>query len=662
MRTSLTGLLLVSLAGLAACASQPDEPKADRPPQADKPRTVLTDTPRASSFVAPAKPAASVVDRFEIGRSAQDKPIYVYRVSGGSGEPDTKPGLLIVAGLDARHGAGPTIARALVDTLEGNAALEHTTVYIVAHANPDAAGRDNPAVQVPGGTLTPEDADRDGRVDEDGPQDLNGDGHVTMMRIAQPPSKYGMDLTHIVDPDHPRLMRPADASKGEVATHAMLIESTDQDGDGRFAEDGLGGVDLNRNFPYRWPEFGSSIGAYPLSEPESKALATWLLGRPNILATIVYGPHDTIVNVPEAGRFDQTGRVPLGIERGDKPLMDRLSEMYKEATKLSKADKVDVQGSFAGWSYGHLGLVTIATNPWQRPEPPKEEGNAEQATPEPEPDPEPAAQASEPPFVMIGDYKLVLTQEAIQAAMNEVQSLSPQEQQQRMEAFQALPEATRQRIMNIAQGAPDPQAQQAQEAPQRPARPARRGGAESEDAKWLAYADRVGGGYVDWQPYDHPQLGQVEIGGFVPGFMLNPPQDMIDGIVSDQTGFIAELLTMMPRVTVDTPTVEQAGQGVYRVSVTVRNEGEMPTRSAMGEKARRLTPHVLALQLPQDRVLTGSVIERANSIAPGQTLRAEWLVLGQAGQTINVQLRTEEYGVTDIAIELNDTPAQGGNR
>lgn len=664
MRTSLTGLMLVSLAGLAACASSSAEPKADHPPHAGKPHTVLTGTPRASSFVASSAGATSaastsvVVDRLRVGVTAEDRPIYVYRISAGEGDPDAKPGLLIVAGIDARHTAGPAIARELVGSLERDADLEHATVYVIPQINRDAQDRDTIGLQAPGGTLTPEDADRDGRTDEDGSQDLNGDGHVTMMRIAEPPAKYGMPLTHIVDPDHPRLMRPADAGKGEVATHAMLIESSDQDGDGRFAEDGKGGVDLNKNFPYMWPEFGNDIGEYPLSEPESKALATWLLERPNILAVIVYGPHDNIVSVPEAGRYDRTGRVPVGIERGDKPLMDRLSEFYKETTGLSKADKGDWEGSFAGWAYAHLGLVTIATNAWQLPEPPKEDGQAKEEAPTEAAEQE--APRNEPPFVMIGDYKLELTQSAIQAAMNEVQSLSPQEQQQRMEAFQALPEATRQRIMNIAQGAPDPQAQQAAERPQRAARPARRGGGESEDAKWLAYADRMGSGYANWQPFDHPQLGKVEIGGFVPGFKLNAPEADLDAIVQSQTEFIKGMLAMMPRLVIEEPAVEQAGQGVYRVSITIRNDGEMPTRSAIGEKTRRLTSHVLALQLPQDRVLTGSVIERANSIAPGGTVRVEWLVLGEAGETINAQLRTEEFGATDIAIELSDAQA-GGN-
>jgi hypothetical protein len=212
--------------------------------------------------------------------------------------------------------------------------------------------------------------------------------------------------------------------------------------------------------------------------------------------------------------------------------------------------------------------------------------------------------------------------------------------------------------MTIAQGAPDPMAAQEQPKPERSARTPRKSGKDSDDAKWLAYADRVGQGFVDWQPQDHPQLGTVEIGGFVPGFKLNAPQDAIDGIVETQAKFIEQLLAMMPRVTIDDPVVERVGRGVWRVAVTVRNDGELPTRTALGAKARRLTPYVLALDVPQDKILSGSTITRADSLAPGETVRAEWLVLADDGSTLNAQLRTEEFGTTDIEIEL----AEGGTR
>ena len=40
----------------------------------------------------------------------------------------------------------------------------------------------------------------------------------------------------------------------------------------------------------------------------------------------------------------------------------------------------------------------------------------------------------------------------------------------------------------------------------------------------LKVADELGEGYVDWYPFEHPQLGPVELGGWdIVRFWFNPP-------------------------------------------------------------------------------------------------------------------------------------------
>lgn len=629
-----------------------------------------TDDARAHAALGATEPAASVVlagaeaihatlvTRTEIGTSRDGEPIHVYRVSGGAGDPDAKPGLFVVAGLHGLHTAGPTVARQLVGRLDGSDALRDATLYVLPRANPDAEGREDLDLAQPGGTLRPNDDDRDGRTDEDGPRDLNADGVITMMRVADPPPGYGLQRTHIADPGEPRLMRRADTAKNERATHAMLIEGIDADGDGGIAEDGLGGVLLDRNFPYRWGEFADDSGPHPLSEPESRAIADWLLTRPNIVATLAYGPHDSLVKIPDAGKFDQTGRVPTGIENGDKPIFEMVSEAFKDITELERAEASDRKGSFTGWSYAHMGHLALATSLWQRPEaerPQDEPGEAPTQRLAPEEADEP-----ETPSIMIGSFELELTTEAVQAAMAEVQSMSADEQREVMEAFEALPDATRNRIMAIGQGLPDPAAdEQADDPPQRPVRTnGRSGRSNSDDAKWLAYADEAGSGYVDWTPVEHPQLGDVEVGGFVPGFKIDPPEDAIEAIIDQQAEFVAMLLEMLPRVSIDDVRVERVGDRLWRIGIVVRNEGDLPTRTAMGVKSRRLFPHVLMLDVEQDRMVSGDRVVRVDSIPAGGEVRAEWLVVGAGGSRINASLRTEEFGTVEIPIRLREGGAR----
>jgi hypothetical protein len=82
------------------------------------------------------------------------------------------------------------------------------------------------------------------------------------------------------------------AGEGE-GDYNVMSEGIDNDGDGRVNEDGIGGLDLHRNYPENWrpmPENEATgrgftqrgAGAYPLSEVETRSLVVFLLEHPNI--------------------------------------------------------------------------------------------------------------------------------------------------------------------------------------------------------------------------------------------------------------------------------------------------------------------------------------------------------------------------------------------
>src|SRR5690606_17202509 len=173
-----------------------------------------------------------------------------------------------------------------------------------------------------------------------------------------------------------------------------------------------------------------------------------------------------------------------------------------------------------------------------------------------------------------------------------------------------------------------------------------RGGAggKSEDAKWLALSDARGGeGFVNWAPFDHPDLGPVEIGGFRPGFKLNPPQDVVPELVEQQAAFLTRLLEMAPKLVIDDPRAEPLGAGVWRVSIRLRNEGELATRSAIGIKARRLAPIVVRIHADDDALVSGSRIERTSAIDPQGVVNHEWLVRRPAGEDLTITIRAAEW-------------------
>lgn len=646
--------------------------------------------------------AAPTARTIRIGAAPSGAPVEVIALGDpvadrhGHGRED-RPALLIVAGLQAHHAIGRDAARALADRLLADHAdlLATRTVYILPNANPDGAqswSRAEPAKadfgRAPAVIDSDRDADRDGRTEEDPSDDLNGDGYITMMRVPAPNTRYGINATHIVDPDEPRLMRAAKAADGEAATHAILIEGIDNDNDGAFNEDGWagasgGGVDLDRHFPTHWPEHTDGAGLYPLERPEARAIAEWIGSRPNIVAVLVYGPHDTLASVPPSGQFPPPGRVPSGIEEGDKAFYEAVSERYKEITGVTKAgDSPDRAGSFLQWVYADQGLYAFGSPVWTRPDLVKgedskkadaEPGAAESAPAEPA-DP---AQAERDALLARGVPAeiaafITMTPEERAAEMASFESRPASEVAALMAAVEALPAEIRARVMALAQGGEDPgppaaaavpSASSASSAPSAERPPARARNAkknDSPDAKWLEWidAERDGEGFIDWQPFDHPQLGPVEIGGFAPGVRTNPPDDAAAGLIDQQAEFVVDLIGKLPTLEVEPPTVERVGPSLWRIGVAARNTGFLPTVPAIGVKTRRLAPLVIALDpeqtIPTRRIVSGGRLARFASIdGSGAGVHASWLVVADEGEQIRIDVRSPRFGDRGFDVRLS---------
>jgi murein peptide amidase A len=95
-------------------------------------------------------------------------------------------------------------------------------------------------------------------------------------------------------------------SRGPVPSGVQLwlIRQMNPDGSAAGTRQNAHGVDLNRNFPYRWqpvadPTYHS--GPHPLSEPESQAAAR-LIRRISPAVTIYYHQHEDLVDMAGGDR------------------------------------------------------------------------------------------------------------------------------------------------------------------------------------------------------------------------------------------------------------------------------------------------------------------------------------------------------------------------
>ncbi|MEM1423530.1 MAG: hypothetical protein AAGH64_05955, partial [Planctomycetota bacterium] len=564
--------------------------------------------------------------------------------------------------------------------IDGHAeALAGRTVYIVPLLNPDGFARytsPRGPVVLSGRAPQPRDADRDRRTDEDPPNDLNGDGFITMMRVPAPHHGFGIDATHVVDADDPRVVRePGD---DERATHALLIEGVDDDGDGAFNEDGWGGasgggVDLDTHFPTHWPEHTDGAGRFPLERPEAKAIVEWMQSTTNIGAVIVLGPHDTVVSVPKSGRYGPEGRVPKGIEKSDEAAYAMASESFKEITGMKKTEPgPDRDGSLLQWCYADLGVYTFGTPVWVRPdlveqddEPEPEKSDEDGAEVGPTPEEIEAADRAELQERGVGqmfiDF-LYMSPDERAGVQADMESMGDAETAAIMAQVQALPQDVRARLMALQGGGedPGPSAELLASIGAGGSEVARMPTGDSADAKWLAWIDEhAPRGFVDWTPYDHPQLGPVEIGGFVPGVRVNPPEELIDGLAEQQAAFAASVLGMLPALEIEEPAVERVGDGVWRIGLTLRNTGTLATKSAIGAKTRRL-PGVVCVLDPGQALGSGRIVSGPRGVrfdvieGRGTAERAEWLVVAEEGETVELEVRTPMFGTTRYTLTMED--------
>jgi len=156
--------------------------------------------------------------------------------------------------------------------------LDERVFYVIPTMNPDSRDYFVNKREIYRSGVIPVDEDQDGLADEDGPEDLDGDGFITTMRKKDPNGRFK------AHPDDPRILIPV--RPGQKGEYTLLgTEGIDNDGDGNINEDRLGGYDMNRNYGFNWQpnyvQYGA--GEYPFCFPETKATRDFLLTHPNIM-------------------------------------------------------------------------------------------------------------------------------------------------------------------------------------------------------------------------------------------------------------------------------------------------------------------------------------------------------------------------------------------
>jgi len=276
----------------------------------------------------------NIVDAFSIGKSWENKDIYCIRLTDES-NTHPKPKLLFVGYHHARepisaelalyfavdaatsYGTNETIARM----------LNYSEIYIVPALNVDGfdAVKQNEWQRK---NVHPFDEDNDTRLDEDPPEDTNGDGYIAALVRGTPPWE------------------------GTI----IGWEGVDNDSDGLLNEDWVGGVDINRNYGYQWnatcfsgspdPSAEDYRGPAPFSEPETQAIRDLALSH-NFKYAVSFHSGTEVIGYPWGYTTDPT--IDDTIFR---QIASNLSALVG-APYGQNSGLYNMSGSWDDWMYGN---------------------------------------------------------------------------------------------------------------------------------------------------------------------------------------------------------------------------------------------------------------------------------------------------------------------
>ena len=292
-----------------------------------------------------------------------------------TGEHHTKPAHWIDANIHAVEVTGGVAALYIIHHLvtkfvAGDStvveALRTRTFYIAPRVNPDGvedALADRPLFHRSSVRPWPW---RDGhRWPGLHPQDIDGDGRILTMRIADPDGAW---MPH---PEEPRVMIPVGPLGAPAGTtrYRLLTEGLIENYDGFTIDQPRdpAGLDLNRNFPAGWGVDVLGSGDHPMSEPEIHSLVRAVKARPNVCGYNAFHTAGGFMlrpssNLPDSKLPPEDLYIFKKFGEHSTPLTTYpVHSVFEDLTW----DKSHVMGGAGDdWAYDHLGVYSWTTEFW----------------------------------------------------------------------------------------------------------------------------------------------------------------------------------------------------------------------------------------------------------------------------------------------------------
>jgi len=162
----------------------------------------------------------------------------------------------------------------------------------------------------------------------------------------------------------------------------------------------------------------------------------------------------------------------------------------------------------------------------------------------------------------------------------------------------------------------------------------------------------MGKGFMNWKPFKHPTLGDIEIGGEIPFASTTPPAFMLDSLLKNQVPWVEKLALKLAKLKFGKYLVTEKEAGIFHVDVWVENTGVLPFPTAMGKKSQYVAPAIILLEGDNLSLITGKSRITFQNLEGSKYLKFRWIIKANKGSIVKLNLESPNAGYDQLKIEL----------